>query len=287
MLWIVPGRKGLNRRLLSSTTETVKTTVGKKKNWVGIVFFSSLCVGTSCLGVWQLQRYDWKVNLIETLKKRSQEPAIDFTDKNSNNLIDDVEEYRSRRIKISGVFDHDNEIQVGLRAAPAGLFGPAAQGMASNPQGYYIVTPLLLDDGNIVFVNRGWVPKNMKTWERPTGKVSLEALVSDTEPGSSFSPPNDMKNRKFIWLEKSALLKSLGSSAVISPAAVEHFLQQPNFVIADEINETTNKTQGPFPKLPSIINQHYAQPITHLMYAVTWFSLTTIGGYMTYLRFRR
>lgn len=37
---------------------------------------------------------------------------------------------------------------------------------------------------NVVYVNRGWVPRTTTAWKRPTGKVVMDALVSDTEPVS-------------------------------------------------------------------------------------------------------
>jgi hypothetical protein len=92
-------------------------------------------------------RYEWKTNLIETLKVRSEQAPVDFTTSSSQKLFDDLEEYKCRRILIEGVYDHENEIVLGLRTAPAGLLGPAAQGLASNPQGYFIITPFLLPDG--------------------------------------------------------------------------------------------------------------------------------------------
>lgn len=81
------------------------------------------------------------------MKKRSNEPPIDFITQSSNELVTNIEEYKCRRIRIEGVFDHENEIILGLRSAPAGMFGPAAQGMGTNPQGNYIITPLVLHDG--------------------------------------------------------------------------------------------------------------------------------------------
>lgn len=94
-----------------------------------------------------MNRYEWKNNLIDTLKVRSELAPIDFTTSNTQQLFENLEEYKCRRILIEGVYDHENEIVLGLRTAPAGLLGPAAQGLASNPQGNFIITPLVLNDG--------------------------------------------------------------------------------------------------------------------------------------------
>jgi hypothetical protein len=38
------------------------------------------------------------------------------------------------------------ELLLGPRASPPGLITPAAQGMATNPQGFYVITPLKVHD---------------------------------------------------------------------------------------------------------------------------------------------
>lgn len=44
-------------------------------------------------------------------------------------------------------------MRLGLRSAPSGLF-EAAQGMSSNPQGYFLITPMKLDIGWVVSSSR-------------------------------------------------------------------------------------------------------------------------------------
>eukprot|EP00601_Ochromonadales_sp_CCMP2298_P026277 CAMPEP_0173274370 /NCGR_PEP_ID=MMETSP1143-20121109/2404_1 /TAXON_ID=483371 /ORGANISM="non described non described, Strain CCMP2298" /LENGTH=99 /DNA_ID=CAMNT_0014211177 /DNA_START=255 /DNA_END=550 /DNA_ORIENTATION=- len=95
-----------------------------------------------------------------------------------------------------------------------GLTGGAAQGLSTNPQGYFLITPLVRDDNTVVYVNRGWVPKPTQKqtqaqggqWSRPTGRVSLEAVVAEPEKESTFSPQNDPLSGVLIWAQPSALL---------------------------------------------------------------------------------
>ena len=56
-------------------------------------------------------------------------------------LFSYLQEKYGQRIIIVGEFDHANEVKIGPRAAPPGLITDAAQGMATNPQGYFIITP--------------------------------------------------------------------------------------------------------------------------------------------------
>ena len=82
--------------------------------------------------------------------------------------------------------------------------------MATNPQGYYVITPLYREDGSLVFVNRGWVPKSMEAckWSRPEGHVNVVAVLIGGETKQKFSPDNSevIKAQQLLWLEVPALL---------------------------------------------------------------------------------
>lgn len=53
---------------------------------------------------------------------------------------------KGRRISLQGKFDHSQEVLLGPRTSP-GLVSKKAQGMASNPQGFFVITPLYFDNG--------------------------------------------------------------------------------------------------------------------------------------------
>ena len=89
-----------------------------------------------------------------------------------------------RKIQLYGTFHHEYEILVGPRGPPPGSAYTNDGGMASSPQGYYIITPLEialeqdtktktdmtgtstsrnhnLQKSQFVLINRGWVPRHM------------------------------------------------------------------------------------------------------------------------------
>jgi len=67
------------------------------------------------------------------------------------------------------------------------------------------------------------------------------------------------------------LQKSLQPSGVMSQSTVEQVQQAREIVVVDEIGTAIDSNSAaPFAKPPEFINSHYAQPITHLTYAVTW-----------------
>jgi cytochrome oxidase assembly protein ShyY1 len=94
-------------------------------------------------------RYNWKVDLIEETKRRANQPPVDIRGDfaSHSSLNDNKEELTGRRLIVEGNFDHSREVLMGPRSAPAGLFGPAAQGLATNPLGFFVITPFKLSSG--------------------------------------------------------------------------------------------------------------------------------------------
>lgn len=101
------------------------------------------------LGLWQLQRLEWKENLIADIA-RHQSENVDLT----SYVQDPAAEFR--RGEITGKWD------------AARTFKTHNITMDSN-FGYWIVTPLKLEDGTVLMVNRGWVQDGQQ--DRVLGRV--------------------------------------------------------------------------------------------------------------------
>ncbi len=229
-------------------------------------------------------------------------------------------------MSLKGKFDHSREVLVGPRAAPPGLVSAAAQGMATNPQGFFLFTPFRLSTGgHTVFVNRGWVSKTVVEGksavqiERPEGQVELAYLVaSQGEKRKTFTPDNDkqsLRTRKLLWAEPAALEAASGlqvishapeksgaggvkvsegasSSSprkekdddVISKLLVGYTCE----AILVEVIEADDAPMlaYPIPRRLKQLTEFYVTPLTHLTYAVTWFSLSAAGFFMTHRMFR-
>lgn len=115
-------------------------------DYAGILFFGSISLGTLGLGVWQLQRYFEKTASYQSIATAQEEETVQFPEY----LSDEetalwVKGNKSRKLRLVGTFEHSNEIQLGLRSLPNGQ----AQGLASNPQGYFIITPFRLTNGSV------------------------------------------------------------------------------------------------------------------------------------------
>ena len=135
---------------------------------VGIVLFSSLVGYVTYLCSWQLKRYEWKISLVQLRKERvtgEVRPLAEFVSaadladvERAEQLAAVVEEEEFRRVAVRGEFDHAQQMLLGPRSAPPGAKQHGAPG--GSPSGWDIVTPLRCEDGTVVLVNRGWVPRD-------------------------------------------------------------------------------------------------------------------------------
>lgn len=168
----------------------------------GKAFFGGLCASTFGLGCWQVQRLYDKIEKIDDRQNQLQlSPTQDWRN----------EEHPYRRRLVTGSFRHDKEVLIGPRGAPPGVSLPRqglsakksgsgqSSGMAPGPQGFFVLTPMELQDNNnkTVWINRGWVPKTMVpdekrgyptdgTWSRPKGICNLTTVRAS--PESEFRP---------------------------------------------------------------------------------------------------
>eukprot|EP00968_Pinguiococcus_pyrenoidosus_P017955 scaffold1828_cov258-Pinguiococcus_pyrenoidosus.AAC.7 len=149
----------------------------------------------------------------------------------------------------------------------------AQGGLATGPVGKYIITPLELADGSVVFVNRGWAPRNSSTWNQPKGRVSITGVKTGMEVQKTFSPPNFpfKDGGNIFWLEEPAMKVYAG----MDPAKATAYVQ-----LVDEKDHTlVLKGNEDFKKFP-------VMPETHLGYAATWLGLCCFGVIMTIVRAR-
>ena len=257
------------------------------------LFFGSLCSGTFGLGAWQLLRYQDKVELIAL-----QEEAI------TSNLRESADPRVVFSQQLTGKFDHKNSLLLGPRGPPPGSLsndgpnsGRGGGGMASSPQGYYVITPFGLNNGETVLVNRGWVPmpkgkvggkKNLAEYEKPEGDMNISAVTSRFEEGNGFfSPPAIVENsvkkngkntditsqqKTLLWLQEEAVLRASNQPSNITPRFYKEHLP----------TSYDNKTNNP-PIKPTLSQsiEFKIMPEVHAGYSATWFALSLAGVVMT------
>jgi surfeit locus 1 family protein len=198
------------------------------------------------LGTWQVERLYWKEGLLADIAERRAAAPIPLADVERKLAAGENIEYR--RVSLSGTFDHAKERH----------FFATFEGRT----GFYVYTPLMLADGEAIFVNRGFVPYEMKEpATRAAGEVAGEQVITGyaraklAAKPSMIVPDNDLAKNIFYWKDLDAMASSAGLSDVI-----------PMFVDAD----ASIANPGGWPK--GGVTQ-FDLPNSHLQYAVTWYGL--------------
>lgn len=227
-------------------TAVTKTTRGSTRLILtAILVIASLALLLG-LGTWQVERLHWKEGLLADIaERRSAEPVPLAKVEQALAAGEDIE---YGRVSLSGTFDHAKERH----------FFATFEGRT----GFYVYTPMTLADGRAIFVNRGFVPYEMKEpATRAAGEVAGEQEITGyarsrlAEKPSTIVPDNDLAKNIFYWKDLDAMAASTGLSEVV-----------PIFVDAD----ASVGNPGGWPK--GGVTQ-FDLPNNHLQYAVTWYGL--------------
>ncbi len=212
--------------------------------------------GFSALGIWQLERRVWKLDLIDRVEHRLQAAPVAApgpADWAAVNTADD--EYR--QLVVQGRFLDDRETLV--------------QAVSDLGAGFWVMAPLRTDDGFTVLVNRGFVPSDKRDpVTRPAGKPSgehteIHGLLRMSEPKGGFLRNNDPTGHRWYSRDVQAIAAAQGVAQVAS-----------YFIDADA---TPNPGGWPVGGL-TVVSFHNS----HLVYAVTWFALALmVLGAVAYL----
>jgi surfeit locus 1 family protein len=192
------------------------------------------------LGIWQLDRRTWKLDLIETRKARIAADAVDLP------KAPDLKTMEYRRVTLRGRFLHDREMYLSGRSWAGRL-------------GYHVITPLVLSDGGAVLVNRGWIPLDRRDPARRAagqiaGELYLTGHLRAQPPKGPFSPNNDPAKNFWFQIDIPAM------ATYAKLASVRPFIVQ----------ASSPAPPGGFPRpVPVRIDL----PNDHLKYALTWFAL--------------
>jgi surfeit locus 1 family protein len=211
--------------------------------WPTLITVPTL-IALIALGLWQLERLEWKESLIFERQSRSQAPAAHLPDG-----LDQPYGLEFQAVRVRGRFLHDSELYLAARAFNGRV-------------GLNVVTPLALDDGRILLVNRGWIPERRRDpATRPEGQVPgvLELTGLLRLPGwkgpSWLVPDNQPDENIWFWVEPAAMAKAGG----IGPGIEDVYLD-------------AGPAENPG-GLPKGGQTRIELPNDHLQYALTWFAL--------------
>jgi len=199
------------------------------------------------LGVWQLQRLEWKEDLIAKVAARQNLDPVPL-----DRALDEAEDLDAldyRPVTVTGFYDHERELHVFAYRSELGV-------------GYWIFTPLVRDDGTMVLVNRGFVPERLKSAvQRPEslteGTVTVEGLARLYEEPGLVPPADDPEDNVYFTRIRERFLFALGLPD-LAPVYVEAAAGQ-----GESLYPKGGQTQIDFP------NNHFS-------YALTWFGFAVI-----------
>ncbi|MGA0607937.1 SURF1 family protein [Phenylobacterium sp. VNQ135] len=201
-----------------------------------------LAIVFATLGVWQLERRAWKLDLIARVEARLRAPP--------GPLPDSAAEHDAyTRVRVRGVFLHDRETLV--------------QALTERGAGWWVMTPLRTDTGRVVLVNRGFVPPGRRdpasrAAGAPSGSVTVTGLLRLTEPRGGFLRRNDPAAGRWYSRDVAAIAAARG----VGPAA-------PVFIDAD-----ASPNPGGYPVGGMTVVRFRN---SHLVYALTWFGLAILS----------
>ncbi len=233
------------------------------------------------LGGWQLQRMQWKAELIEELQIRGRAPAIKLPVDTRIPGADLV----YRPVRVTGHFLHDAERRLLNR-------------VRDGKPGINLVTPFVRADGGpTLMVDRGWVPMDWpaaaaRAADTPSRQVEVTGIVRVPEAPGWLTPANRPDKNEWYYIDLAAMAGSVGvlpfvdyyifttGEAPVSPGSDN----------AGAAAAASGGTEGDAAEMRS--EEAYPVPNTwrielpnnHLSYAITWFALAAalLAVYIVY-----
>jgi len=218
---------------------------------VRLVFVAGACLLTlvcAGLGVWQMQRRVWKLDLIARVEARIHATPAAAPGPDEWRQVD-AAGYEYRRVALQGRYlDRPETLTLAVTER-----GP----------GFWVLAPLRTDQGFTVLVNRGFVPEGRRGADERRKVAGEEArvvgLLRLSEPGGGFLRTNNPEAERWYSRDVAVIAHARGIGSVA-----------PYFVDADAASEP-----GPLPQ-GGMTQVGFRN--SHLVYALTWFCLALMSA---------
>jgi len=206
------------------------------KNLFFHLFLVSVISSLVVLGFWQLQRLEWKNEILLKIKVNYNNTVIDFP------FLDSTSQFEYMRSEIKGNYLPDR-LMFFYKSNLAG------------DSGFNVVIPFKTIEDNIVYVDNGWIPYKDKeqldiNFIGNLDILNLSGVLIFKKDRKYFTPENDYN--KNIWYllntDEMDLVQSLSSSDYVLKLVDQKYFEE--FLIEFK---------------PTNINNN------HLQYAITWF----------------
>ncbi len=200
------------------------------------------------LGIWQLERRSWKLDLIARVEARIHAaPVAAPGPVEWSRISAATDDYR--RVVLQGRYLDASET--------------LTMAVTERGPGFWVLAPFRSDAGFAVLVNRGFVPEDRRgPGERRatgSGDAKVVGLLRLSEPDGGFLRSNDPAAGRWYSRDVAAIASARGLAGVA-----------PYFIDADAATEPGPLPQGGMTQV-SFRN-------THLVYALTWFCLALMSA---------
>lgn len=222
------------------------------------------------LGVWQLQRLEWKRGLIAQIAGREASAPIPVDEALAREARGENLEFQP--VYVEGAYRNDREALV--------------FGAKDGAPGVFVFTPLAFrtseDRTRIIFINRGFAPQAFRDPAKRAdgaveGPVRVEGVLRHAERRQGFAAalaPADQPDDNLFFVRDPVRFGAAPGSAADSPV-------DPGLVETLYVESRGRENPAPWPKgsvtLPDLPNRH-------LEYALTWFGLAAglIGVFLAF-----
>lgn len=219
-------------------------------------------IGFILLGNWQVERLAWKLGLIETVEARAFQTPIAAPNKTEWPQVN-AADYEYLHVTLSGEFLHQYESQV----YTVSIHGP----------GYWVLTPFKTNTGEVIYINRGFVPMAQKhpanrIHSPPQKHLDLHGLLR-LPNADDFQMRSNLPQQN-LWYNHD--IKAMATYYTLNNVA-------PYYI---DLDKTENTNSNPIAGLTKLEFRN-----THLSYALTWYGmallLAGLVGYVIYLKYKK
>jgi cytochrome oxidase assembly protein ShyY1 len=145
---------------------------------IGHIVAMAALISFILLGMWQLGRRNERSDLDVALERRLDQPVVALDSLTDEAGLTSAIEYR--QVRVTGTYLAEDEVILQARSH-------------EGRSGHEVLTPLLLDDGTAIVVDRGWVPIDVSGppvvgAEVPTGPVEITGYLRQTQVRAGLGP---------------------------------------------------------------------------------------------------
>lgn len=160
----------------------MKKIILKSGIWAGLFTLTGIVILVA-LGTWQVQRLHWKADVLSRIETRMTQPPTAMPES-----INDADRWDYRRVSVTGQFLHDHAFYLAPR-------------QFDNQVGGHLLTPFRRASGDVILVNRGFVPDPDHNAEYPAGEIDISGVLHIPDDRNMFTPENMAGQKQIFWTD--------------------------------------------------------------------------------------